>query len=750
MSNTKLILQCVGLLIALVVVIVCIVILLKRIQSPKMKDEETDGDVLFNANSKENERQLFKKRDIRDALSMDGVDPNPLSYMVINDCGRDCYVRNFFIHTMPKRVQFATSFAPLFDYENCVASVFMFPVPESKSIRQLDNRIVKIESEWTQAVKDGDRNRQRKMKDKMRRTEMWAQNIESGEDSLYEVGFLFTIFADSLENLNLESQKFVLTGRNKGMELCSCYGVHPEAFLSNAPFNHIYSLSLDSFNIIKSTGIKMQVMDKYSLATVFHHTNSSFTHKNGIPAGRNMHTGEPTLYDPYDKSHNGYNVLFTGMTGTGKSAAMKMFIARLKHKHFRFVSIDFEKKGGRGEFSNIAEMLSGVSFQIKNDSKYRINPFDIKPQLEWDEPTDTEFLTLRLSDKISNLVHIIMTMICGEDEQIEFNMNKSINAILRNAITKLYSDRGIVDGKPDSVYELGRVLENGVMTDGLVEKQMPTFSDLYLMIAKLRTEDKEDAHTTAYTVILDAIGDCVKHVIYNRETAKRYTPEEYEELKKVDSKELENIIEVRGTKYYFDGQSTIEFTEDTPYINIDISDLPKDDKPIAQEFACDFVEENFMKKNSENPRKAKKCVVICDEAHNMFPYKDARMYLSNWYRTARKRHISVWTCTQALKDCDGYPETEAIITNATSIFLFKQAYQHASYLKEKTILTDSQISKVLQIGGDPNEEDGEHKGECCLIDNNQVVFLKIDYLPSERYIVETNISKIKEMYSKTA
>lgn len=748
--GTELILQCVGLLVALVVVIVCAVLLIKRIKATNNMEETQDEDVLFSANSKDNERQLFKERDIRDALSMDGVDPNPLSYMVINDGGRDCYVRNFYIHTMPRRVQFATSFAPLFDFENCIASTFMFPVPESKSIRQLDSRIVKIESEWTQAVKDGDRNRKRKMEDKMRRTESWAQNIESGENSLFEVGFLFTIFADTLENLNLESQKFVLTGRNKGMELCSCYGVHPEAFLSNAPFNHIYSLSLDSFNIIKSTGIKLQVMDKYSLATVFHHTNSSFTHKNGIPAGRNMNTGEPLLYDPYDKSHNGYNVIFAGMTGTGKSATMKMFIARLKHKHYRFVSIDSEKKGGRGEFSNIADMLSGVSFQIRNDSKYRINPFDIDPQLEWDEPTDTEFLTLRLSEKISNLVHIIMTLICGEDEKIEFNMNKAVNAILRNAITKLYSERGIIDGKTDSVYEMGRVLKDGVLTDGLVKKEMPTFTDLYLKVAQLRIEDKEQAHVTAYTVILDAIGDCVKHIIYNRETAKRYTPEEYDELKKSSSPELANILEVRGTKYYFDGQSTIEFNDDTPYINIDISDLPKDDKPIAQEFACEFVEENFMKKNSENPRKAKKCVVICDEAHNMFRYKGARAYLSSWYRTARKRHISVWTCMQALKDCDGHEETEAIITNATSIFLFKQAYQHANYLKDNTILTESQVAKVLQIGGDPNDatEGVEHKGECCLIDNNQVVFLKVDYLPSERYIVETNISKLKEMYSQ--
>ena len=281
----------------------------------KIKENENKENIIFNDSAKnKKERPLFKEKNIKKILSMDGVDPNPLSYMVINDHGIDCYVRTFYIHTMPKNVQFATSFAPLFDYENSVASVFMFPVSDGKSIRHLDRRIVKIESEWTAAAKDGDRNRMRKMRNKLDQTEVWVQNIENGNNTLFEVGFLFTIFTQTLEELNLSTQRFVTLGRNKGIELCSCYGVQPEAFLSNAPFNHIYSLGLDKRNYIKSTGIKMHIMDKYSLATIFHHTNSSFSHKKGIPAGRNMHTAEPILYDPYDHSHEGYGIIFSGKT----------------------------------------------------------------------------------------------------------------------------------------------------------------------------------------------------------------------------------------------------------------------------------------------------------------------------------------------------------------------------------------------------------------------------------------------------
>lgn len=716
----------------------------------KSTSDNDDDDTMFSSskNEKYRERILSNEKNIKSIIAMDGVDPNPLSYFVINDKGRDCYVRTFTINALPKNVLFATTFAPLFDFDDCISSIFIEPVAENRSIRQLDKRIVKLESEEIEALNDKDRNRARKMHGKLASTEAWIKIIEAGENSLYEVGFLFSIMCESLEELNLRTQKFILTGRNKGIELCSCYGVQPEAFLSNGPFNHIYSLTADKYNIIKSSGIVMQVMDKYSLSTIFHHTTSSFSHKHGIPAGRIINTAEPFLYDPYDKSHNGYGVIFAGMTGTGKSGTMKMYISRLYHQHYYFVSIDSDKKGGRGEFSNVAERLSGVSYQIKNGSKHRINPFDVDEQLEWDEPTDTEFRTLRLSDKIANLTHIIMSLICGENNNVEFTMSKAIRSIVSICTARLYDAVGIQDGQPDSIYELGKVLDNGILVDGLVKKKMPTLSDFYMEVVRQKKTDKETAHEQAYTVILDAVGDWVSSIIYDKNSLEILTKEDYEERKKRNDDSLKNIIHIKGTKSYFDGQSTIIYNEQTRYVNIDISDLPKDDIPIAQEFACNFVEENFMKKNSENPKKAKKMVVICDEAHRMFKNKLTCDYLSDWYRVARKRHISVWTCSQGLIDFSENKQTEAILANATSKFLFKQAAKHEKFLKESTELTESQIQKLLSIGGDPDDdEDVSHKGECCLIDNNRAVFIKVDYLSTEQYIVETNIEKLQKMYA---
>ena len=164
----------------------------------------------------------------------------------------------------------------------------------------------------------------------------------------------------------------------------------------------------------------------------------------------------------------------------------------------------------------------------------------------------------------------------------------------------------------------------------------------------------------------------------------------------------------------------------------------------------DFMQENFIKKNSADPRKTQKMIMLIDEIHRGFRYPEARQFIDDAYRTYRKRHVSPWAATQALKDFDGYKETQSIVKQATTIILLKQDFQDKGYLAKATPLTSSQIDMVCDLGGDlDNEEDQkERKGEVCLIDNqSKVAFIKIDYLTdSESRIVETDMEKIRMMY----
>jgi type IV secretory pathway VirB4 component len=688
---------------------------------------------------------IFKERSLRERLAPEGVNPNPLGYMTISDKGKEIYIRNMYIDKAPKKTTFASTFATVFNYENATASVFIEPMLEGTASKQLDKRVLELETEENEANKGGNRNRFRKMSTKRSKAEQWASNVESGETLMYEVAFLFTLYADSLESLGLRTSEFVSMAREKGLDMVASYAAHPEAFLSNGPFNKKFNTT---DGLIHVPNIRTLIMDEKSLSTIYAHTSTSINHPNGVPLGRNRHNGEPFCYDPYDKSHQGFGAVFCGKTGTGKSATIKILESRLIPFGYRAAIIDSDKKGNRGEYSLFTERSGGVNYQIKSNSQHIINIFELDVQDEYDEVTDSEYKKLRVLDKVNDVTNIILTMLIGTKNKPGFETNTYIESIVTKAVTELYSDRGIFDNDVESLYTTGHVIKDGKILNGKIKKDLPTISDFFLKILYLQKTDEEVFHKEAYTLILDIIVNYVRDLYYDSNLNK-LTKDEYEEALKSPKTDIHvDYYHIKGTKGFYDGQSTVFVTRSTPVINIDISDLPKGDIPVAQEVALNFINENVIKKNSENPKKAGKVVLILDEAHRLFPYENARILIADVYRTARKRNVSPWTCTQAYIDFKGYPETETMVSQSTSIFLFKQDIQDRDYLKEKTILTESQIDEVISQGGDPDDmEDVEHKGEVCLIDSDRVIFLKVDYLfATESVVVETDMSKIQAIY----
>lgn len=295
------------------------------------------------------EKKKEKVSEARRIVCPDGINPNPLSYTVIHDAGHDVYVRSLTIDSLPKRTVFATTFPALFNFDRVTTSVFIEPLGEGRASHLLDGRIVEIETNMITAEKNADRNQLRKLNAKLRDTESWAQRIETGDNSLYHVYFLFVLMADSLEQLNRRTDAFRNLAKENRITLSCCYSLQAESYLTGMPLMYRYSASVGP---IKTAGLKRHTMDKLSLASIFNHTQDSFFHEHGIIIGRNMNTGMPVAFDVYEKKHNGYNMVFAGMTGTGKSACMKILASRYITKNgYRFVCIDSQSKGNRGEYT---------------------------------------------------------------------------------------------------------------------------------------------------------------------------------------------------------------------------------------------------------------------------------------------------------------------------------------------------------------------------------------------------------------
>ena len=731
---------------------------LKNTSSEKAEDfsSKHEESVISATHDAGNDIFFENRKSVRELVAPIGINTAPLQYMVISDNETDVFTICYYIHKMPKLTKFATTFSALFNYPNVTSSVFISPVLDGKASKMLDKRVTSIETELISAKKSGDTNQIRKLENKKAEAEKWARDIETGNNALFDVGFLFVLQDTDLQHLFVTASDFHSRAREKGIDLAACYSAHPEAFLSAYPTNRIFH---PGNGPLKGLSIKKHVMDKKALTTLFNHTRYEFSHKNGIVIGHNLSSGQLIVYDPYDPSHDGYGVVFVGKTGAGKSASVKIFTTRMVDFDYKIRSIDFEPKGSVGEYSGACSAVGGVNYQIHSKSSNIFNLFEIDKEEIFDEATNTEYPDLRLSEMLLNLRYLQIALLKDGMEFDDFSLVTYIKSILDDINLSLFTERGIINGDVESLYTTASSFSG--LHSGKVKKQLPTITDFYKKLLIAKAENVNDFHSKAYQIMIDGFKSYVRELYYSvvGSDVHFFSKEEYSMLP-VDEKNRKcymasgksyRVTHIHGNKPYFDGQSTVVASPDTPWINIDISQLPEKERNVAILVGLNYLGENCVKKNSQNPKKASKMIVLIDELHKIFPIEEARLFVADAYRTYRKRNVSPWAITQFLSDFDGYQETRGLLKNATSIFMMKQELQDTDFLKRSTPLTDSQIEKVCSLGhGDDDDDSNAHKGELCLIDNNKVCFLKVDYLTgSESLVVETDINKIKRMYSGT-
>lgn len=697
---------------------------------------------------------------LRYICAPDGVDPNQNNTLVINDGGKDTFIRTFTIANLPKRVRFASTFSELLNFENCSSSIFVEPIADNAIANIMDRHIITLESEFIGASKRGDTNRKRKIKGQYQETEAWAENSEAGEATFFYVGFLFSLMADSFEELNRLSDEFHAKALTHRIDVVSCFATQAEAFLSNAPYNRRFSLEAGP---IRTDCVQTFIFDHKSLSTVYNYTQSEFNHKEGVFLGRNMDTQKPICFDIYDGTHDGFTLLICGKTGCGKSLTVKALAYRYIPFDFHFVGIDSQARGTVGEYAGIAELVNGVNFLIKADTNNVMNIFELSESnvLATDGVSGHEMRTLELNEKVVQASNTILTMIQDGTKNLDnqTQLMTYIKRIVMDTTTELYTDRGIFHGDPDSLYTTGTVVSNHELTSGRVKKLLPTMTDFYVKVLMSERDNQKEELSEAFSIILYSLKDFIKELIYSEKSITRFTKEQYDALPIDENRakywmnpfgEKELVDWIHGVRSYFDGQSTIAISRDCNFTNIDISQLSEAERVIARQIAFDFVNESYIKKNSQNLSLANKLCVILDEAHENFGLEFARKTIDNIVRTARKRNVSIWLSTQSLAEYNRYEETKSILRNAAVKMVYKQDYQDREYIMKTLNLTDSQVDRILSLGGDPSDKTGKNarRGETCIIDNNKVAFCKVDYLKkTEALACETNAEEVRKLFT---
>ena len=629
---------------------------------------------------KEEDVRILKKKSIKELIAPSGIDVSNIDHMeIISNTKR--YARSFFVSSLPRMCTFPELFRDMYMFGDINTSIYINPIKEEKSQNDLNRVINELETERILASDKGNINRESTISQKRFEAEQLRDEIAAGFNKLFEASIISTLYAYSLEDLDRYTKLLSSEMSKTLVGIKSAWGMQEEAVKSNLPFMN---------NQINKT----HTFDRNSMGTVFPFTTSEIGHPTGVPLGFNKQTGTPILFDNFHSSLTNYNMVIFAKSGAGKSVTMKTLISRSSI----LMGIESLALDAEGEYTIVAESLGGINVVISPNSKTIINLFDIEPEVIKDEITGKERMILNVENKVEDVTQALLTMARGSTRSDE--VNELTKQIIAEAVAEEYAAVGI-NSNPESLY---KSINDGITRGNIFskeKKEMPTIGSWYKRIERKAKENTNKDYQYHYSYLLKVM--------------KQY------------------IREYDGQMAYFDGQSTFELLEGAPFINLDISQLEERfARPLAQQILLSWIWEKFVKKNSEDRKKATQKRVLVDEAWMLLPYPEAVDFLNKMARRARKRNVSLAIISQRFQDFYEKPEAQAVLTSSDTKLFLAQDKSEIQYLKEVFKLSEGEANFLVTC----------QKGEGLLKVGPDSAILKIMPTKKEFEFVETNLNEI--------
>ena len=646
----------------------------------KQQNQNNDFQIPRNDYTSNEPVKILRKKTIKELIAPSGVDASNIDHLVISSNVKR-YARSFFVSSLPRMCTFPELFRDMYLFGDINTSIYISPIQESRSQNELNRTINELETERIVAADRGNINRESSLTQKRLEAESLRDEIAAGFNKLYEASIVSTLFAYSLEDLD-RLTKLLSTEMSKSLVgIKSAWGMQEEAFQSNLP------LAKDKIK-------KTHTFDRRSMGTVFPFTTSEVGHSTGIPLGFNKQTGVPILFDNFHNSLTNYNMVIFAKSGAGKSVTMKTLISRSAVlMGIQSLALDAE-----GEYSIVAESLGGVNVVLSPNSKTVINVFDVETEVVRDEITGRERAVLNVENKVEDVTQALLTMARGSTRSQD--INEVTKQIIAESVAQEYAAHGITND-PLSLYESSNQGSTDML--GRAKKQMPTIGSWYKRLQRNAENNTNPDYRFHYSYLLKVM--------------KQY------------------IREYDGQMAYFDGQSTFDLLDGTLFINLDISQLEERfARPLAQQILLSWIWEKYVKKNSEDRRKAAQKRVLVEEAWMLLPYPEAVDFLNTMARRARKRNVSLAIISQRFQDFYEKPEVQAVLTSSDTKLLLAQDKSEIQYLKEVFKLSEGEAGFLVTC----------NKGEGLLKVGGDTAILQITPTAKEFEFVETNLNKMVE------
>ena len=650
----------------------------------KKKREQQEQEKLINNNE---EPGTLRQTTIKELIAPSGIDASKIDHLeIISDVKR--YARSFFISTLPRMCTFPELFRDLYFFGDINTSLYITPIAESRSQNELNKVINELETERIVAADRGNINRESTLTQKRFEAEQLRDEIAAGFNKMYEASIVSTLFTYNMEDLD-RLTKLLSTEMSKSLVgIKSAWAIQEDAFKSNLP------LMDDNLK-------KTHAFDSRSMGTVFPFTTSEVGHPTGVPLGFNKQTGTPILFDNFDSSLTNYNMVIFAKSGAGKSVTMKTLISRSSV----LMGIESLALDAEGEYSIVAESLGGINVVLSPNSSTVINLFDIEPETIKDGITGRERAVLNVENKVEDVTQALLTMARGSTRNPD--VNELTKQLIAEAVLEEYKSIGLTND-PSSLYERDNPFQRG---DKLYKgkKKMPTIGSWYKRIVEKAKQNENQDYRHQYNYLIKVM--------------KQY------------------IREYNGQMAYFDGQSTFELLDGAPFINLDISQLEeKFARPLAQQILLSWIWEKYVKKNSEDRKKAKKKRVLVDEAWMLLPYPEAVDFLNTMARRARKRNVSLAIVSQRFQDFYENPDVQAVLTSSDTKLFLAQDKAEIEYVKSVFKLSEGEANFLITCS----------KGEGLLKVGSETAILQITPTAKEFDFVDTNLNNIVKRQRRTS
>ena len=354
------------------------------------------------------------------------------------------YARSYYVYGYPRQV-FTGWMSSLVNTDEVIdISMYIYPVNGRVVLENLRKKVSQLEAGIqidNEKGKVRDPGKQAAIQD----AEEMRDKLQVGEEHFFRLGFYFTIFGNSIDELDFVSHKIESL---LGQQLIYS---KPASSQQEQTMNSVLPQFTDQLQIRRNFGTG-------ALSTSFPFTSANLSDGKGILYGINMHNSGLVLFDRWSLE-NSNSVVFA-KSGAGKSFAVKLEALRSMMFGTEIFIIDPEN-----EYQKMSEAVGGAYIRLSLNSTVRINPFDLPKVI------DSEDADNALRTNLITLHGLLRLMMGGAQVQMMGNNATSMPALspieeadLDAALIQTYSKAGITNdplthvSKPPTIADLYDVL----------------------------------------------------------------------------------------------------------------------------------------------------------------------------------------------------------------------------------------------------------------------------------------------------